>query len=329
MSRITRTAPQPPAQTLAPGGAEASNMPLARDLIALRTRVVDGAWRRTDAKAGLAGAHRTAFTGRGMEFAEVRAYRPGDDLRNVDWRHTARRGRPFTKLFQDEREHPVLVFVDLGPTMQFGSRVAFKSVIAARAAALLAWAAVEAGDRIGGVVWNGRTHREIPPRGRETGALALIRALTSSAAAYATSDRPAPSASREGAMLALARALRPGTHAVLISDFQAPGACSNISRLRAGSGLSLIQVFDPLESTPPPAGVYRVADGDTEQTLDLRGDAARAVYGEPFRRRSAQLAATARHCGATLIQLATNDDPADVLRALIAPLHPRAQWRAP
>lgn len=328
MSRIAWPSLQPPAQILAPVGADAAITPSTRDLLALRARVADGAWRRTAAKALLAGAHRTVFTSRGMEFAEVRAYRPGDDLRNMDWRHTARRGRPFTKLFQDERERPILLFVDLGPTMQFGSRVAFKSVIAARIAALLAWAAVEAGDRIGGFVWNGRTLRESPPRGRESGALALIRALTESAGESATSCPEVPSPAPERAMLAFARATRPGTHAVVISDFQTPDTTSHLALLRAGAGLSLVHVFDPLEATPPPAGVYRVDDGRTAQTLDLRAEAAREAYGEPFRLRSAQLAATARRCGATLVQLSTNDDPLGVLHTIVAPHYPRAQRQA-
>lgn len=323
MSRTARPYPQPPSQRLAPGDADAATTPSTRDLLALRARVADGAWSRMGASGQLAGIHRTTLPGRGLEFAEVRAYRPGDELRNMDWRHTARSGRPFTKLFQDERERPILVFVDLGPTMRFGTRVAFKSVIAARIASLLAWAAVEAGDRIGGIVWNGRTQREVPLRGREAGALALIHALTESASESSTPGLAASSTHADNALCALARAVRTGAHTVLISDFQAPGTTSHLARLRAGAGLALVQVFDPLEATPPPAGIYRVTDGDGEQTLDLRGAAAREAYGEPFRLRCAHLAATARRYGATLIRRATNDDPVDVLRAIIAPPHPR------
>lgn len=328
MSRTARPYLQPPSPKLAPGGADPATTPSTRDLLALRARVADGTWQRTGARGQLAGIHRTPLPGRGMEFAEVRAYRPGDELRNIDWRHTARRGRPFTKLFQDERERPILVFVDLGPTMRFGTRVAFKSVIAARIAALLAWAAVEAGDRIGGIVWNGRTQREVPFRGREAGALALIHALTESACESPTPHLATSSAEADDALRAVARAVRTGAHTVLISDFQAPGTTSHLAHLRAGAGLALVQVFDPLEATPPPPGIYRIADGHCEQTLDLRGAAAREAYGEPFRLRGAQLAATARRCGATLIRLATHDDPVDVLRAIIAPANPCLRGRA-
>ncbi len=113
------------------------------------------------------GPYASPFKGRGIDFAEVRAYLPGDDIRNIDWRVTARTGQPHTKLFREERERPVLLLVDLGASMRFGTRVAFKSVLAARAAALLGWAAVGHGDRVGGVVFAGQEHQELRPLGRE------------------------------------------------------------------------------------------------------------------------------------------------------------------
>lgn len=87
-----------------------------------------------------------------MEFDEVRVYHPGDDVRTIDWRVTARTGRPHTKLFQEERERPVLVLVDVRAGMRFGTRDCFKSVLAAKAAAVLAWIGIGGGDRVGGLV---------------------------------------------------------------------------------------------------------------------------------------------------------------------------------
>ncbi len=86
-----------------------------------------------------------------MEFDEVRLYQPGDDARDIDWRVTARRGRPHTKVYREEREMPVMLLVDLGPGMFFGTRRQFKSALAARAAALCAWAAMQAAA--GSAVW--------------------------------------------------------------------------------------------------------------------------------------------------------------------------------
>ena len=93
-----------------------------------------------------AGGYRSAYRGRGLEFDEVRAYQTTDDARTIDWRVTARRGRPHTKIFREERERPVLVLVDLHPGMYFGSRLRFKSVLASQAAALIAWAAEQSAD---------------------------------------------------------------------------------------------------------------------------------------------------------------------------------------
>ena len=117
------------------------------------------------------GGHLSRFRGRGMEFDESRIYQPGDDPRNMDWRVTARSGRPHVKLFREKRERPVWLLVDIGPRMRFGTRVAFKSVIAARAAALLAWAAADRGDRVGGMVFDESRSFERRPATRAHGLL--------------------------------------------------------------------------------------------------------------------------------------------------------------
>ena len=111
----------------------------------------------------LAGGYRSKFRGRGMDFDEVRLYQPGDDIRNIDWRVTARTGKPHTKLFREERERPLFLLLDQSKHLFFGSRVAFKSVIAARAASLLIWASITAGSRIGAVLFDDSGHLEHRP----------------------------------------------------------------------------------------------------------------------------------------------------------------------
>jgi Protein of unknown function DUF58 len=128
-------------------------VPTLEDLLVLRA--VARGWSLhapVAARAALLGSHRSAYRGRGLEFQEVRPYVAGDDPRSIDWRVTARRGRPHTKLFQEERERPVWVVVDLHAGMFFGSRRQLKSTVALRAAALLAWAAEMGGDRVGAVI---------------------------------------------------------------------------------------------------------------------------------------------------------------------------------
>ena len=129
-------------------GSDGGTLADLQSLIALR-----GEARRLDIAprgkvlATRSGGHLSRFRGRGVEFDESRVYQPGDDPRNMDWRVTARAAQPHVKLFREERERPVWLLVDMGPRMRFGTRIAFKSVIAAHAAALLAWAAVDQGDR--------------------------------------------------------------------------------------------------------------------------------------------------------------------------------------
>ena len=135
------------------------------DLIALRYGARNlQIGKRKRALSVLAGPNKSNFRGRGIDFEEVRGYQPGDDIRTIDWRVTARTGSAHTKLFREERERPVLLVVDQRNSMFFGSQHCFKSVLAAQLASLLAWSALNNGDRVGGLVFNDNQHREFRPR---------------------------------------------------------------------------------------------------------------------------------------------------------------------
>ena len=119
-----------------------------------------------------------------------RGYQAGDDVRNMDWRVTARSGRAHVKVYQEERERPVVVMADFGPGMFFATEGVFKSIVVTRAAALIAWAAIEKGDRIGALLYNGSHHELRPTRGQR-GALHLIRELMKAVDEYIpTPERP-------------------------------------------------------------------------------------------------------------------------------------------
>jgi uncharacterized protein (DUF58 family) len=132
---------------------------------------------RRPARSMHTGAHRSIQRGRGLEFQEVRPYVAGDDPRSIDWRVTARRGRPHTKLFREERERPVWLLADLHAGMFFGTRKQLKSAVVLRAAALLAWTAAAGGDRVGAVVIGSSSSRIVPPRAREAGVLPVLATL--------------------------------------------------------------------------------------------------------------------------------------------------------
>src|SRR4051812_8187740 len=139
-----------------------------------------------------AATHASRFRGRGVDYVESRAYQPGDDIRQMDWRLTARSGRPHTKVFQEEREQSVLLLVDCNASMHFGSRVRFKSVQAARTAALVAWAAVHGGDRVGALGFGPGLNAEVKPGGGPRGALQVLRALVAWNAITATGGAGEP-----------------------------------------------------------------------------------------------------------------------------------------
>ena len=282
-----------------------------QELIGLRAHPHASWVRRAVRSATAPGTHTSSRKSRGMEFSESRPYQSGDDVRTLDWRQTARRGRPYTKLFQEEHERPVQLLVDLGPSMRFGTRVAFKSVVAARAAALLAWRAVADGDRVGGLLWNGGDMRVLRPQGRHHGALTLIGGLAAASAAT-----PATHALSLSAPLStMARTLRPGSLMVIISDFNMLDSDAQrlIVALSKTSELVLLHVYDRFEAEAPPPGSYRITDGQRSLVLDLRSDAARSAYGAAFAERRLALEKLARRDGVTLMPLATHLAPETVL----------------
>ncbi|MDO6678356.1 DUF58 domain-containing protein [Shewanella sp. 4_MG-2023] len=133
--------------------------------------------KRSRAKASLAGHRSSLIKGRGMEFAEVRHYQNGDDVRTIDWRVTARTGKAHTKLFVEERERPIILLVDLSHSLFFGSSLLLQSVQAAHVAATLGWNAINHGDRLGALIASETEHVELKPRSRRQGILQLTSAL--------------------------------------------------------------------------------------------------------------------------------------------------------
>src|SRR4029077_9436130 len=131
----------------------------------MRLRVAGEALQLTAPRVRVAvsGGHLSPYKGRGVEFDESRLYQPGDDLRTIDWRVTARTGKPHTKVFREERNRPVFVWLDLRRPMLFATRGAYKGVRAAEIAALIAWSAVANGDRLGGLVFSEAEHHELRP----------------------------------------------------------------------------------------------------------------------------------------------------------------------
>ncbi len=250
------------------------------------------------------GGHLSRFRGRGVEFDESRVYQPGDDPRNMDWRVTARSGQPHVKVFREERERPVWLLVDVGESMRFGTRVAFKSVIAAQAAALLAWAAADKGDRVGGLVFDETRHFERRPVARTRGLLPLLKAL---------SEAPIPGedgghSSVSSAADHLTHLVRPGSLVFLLSDFAGIHADDGawLARLARGSEVVMVHIFDAIDVEIPPAGLYPVSDGNQRGVLDTAAQRVQASWRQHYADRVTTLQTLSQHHRAHLIDLRTD-----------------------
>lgn len=275
--------------------------------------------RRLPARSSITGGHASRFRGRGMDYLESRAYQPGDDIRSMDWRVTARTSHAHVKLYQEERERPVVVMIDLGPGMFFATQGAFKSVIAARAAALIGWAAIQNGDRIGAFLFNGG-HHELRPLGGQRGVMRLIRQLvtaTDPAVALAGPGRDAQSSHLNEALLRLHRVARPGSLVFILSDFYAINADTrrHLQRLRQHNDIVACQIVDALELTPPPAGRYAITDGAETGLLDTRSVTRRRAYADYFSDHHQAVRQLMQQSAVPLQRIATTDDVAQALRA--------------
>ena len=274
--------------------------------------------RRSRALAQLAGRQRSNFRGRGLEFEEVRGYQAGDDIRAIDWRVTARTGAAHTKLFHEERERPVLLLVDQRAAMQFGSRHCFKAVLAAELAALLAWSALGASERIGALlVWEER-HRELRPRNSRRSVLALLAALAGSDDGAASGAEPLSFADM---LLTARRIARPGSSLFLISDFHdaaAEGAREQLFQLARHTEITAIHCADPLEETLPPPGRYAVTDGSARCELDTALPALRRAFEAERRALREQLREQLQRLAIPLLEASTDASPLRTLQRYFA-----------
>ncbi|MGN6512061.1 MAG: DUF58 domain-containing protein [Lysobacteraceae bacterium] len=251
--------------------------PALADLVALRA-LAQGRRTATRGRFGSSGHALSPLRGRGMEYAESREYAHGDDARHIDWRLTARSGRPHTKLFQAERERLTLLVADTAPTLYFGTRVRFKSVQAARAGALAAWIAVRDGDRVAALRGSARE----PPVAPASGARGALRVLDALVRWYARP--PADDAGLAVAIDHARRLLRPGSRLVVLAD---PASVASVPAerwpaLALHNEVIVLLLADPLELDPPRSALPFLADGHRVE-LDLAAPAQRQGWKQAFR----------------------------------------------
>jgi uncharacterized protein (DUF58 family) len=202
-----------------------------------------------------AGEYRSVFRGQGMEFAEVRAYEPGDDFRAIDWNVSARLASPYVKTFTEERELTLMLVVDQSGSTRFGEPVS-KGALAIEVGAVLALAAAHHNDRVGALLFADEVERVIPPAKGRRHALRVIRDLVAFA--------PAGRRTNLGASLSYAsRLLRHRAIVAVLSDFLAEGWEKPLRRLAARHEVVAIVIEDPRELELPESGWIEMADAET------------------------------------------------------------------
>lgn len=266
----------------------------------------------------LAGRHASRLRGRGLNFEEIRRYLPGDDIRNMDWRVTARTRKPHVRVYTEERDHPVLLLIDQRQNMFFGSRRAMKSVVAAEAAALAAWRVFFQGDRVGAIVFNDHDIIEIKPHRSRNQVVRILEAITRlnhqlSAESIVT---PNPAMVNE----VLHRALRLASHDYLImsiSDgFGVDGDTFCLgTQIAAHNDVIVVFIYDVLEAALPNAG--RLVFGQAGRQLEVDSAAAtlRQKFNTRFHDRFDSIQHFCRQRRVPRITINTEEDVAEQVRA--------------
>ena len=290
--------------------------PTMPELLSLRARageLASGARRRSADRD--AGTRHSPVRGRGMDYAESRAYAAGDDVRHIDWRVTARSGELHTKLFAPERERTSAVVVDTAAAMGFGTRACYKTVAAARLAALFVWAAVAQGDRICAASF-GRHGGLIPSLAGRRGALRALDAICRWSS-QAIADTPSET-TLSVTLDSLARGLNSGAHVLLVVDQRSvdEDAERALRRLRRHHDVMAVVLVDAFERSRLPSGVYRVAAlaGEAQLVVEADGE---APWQQAWRMAQESAVWRLRKVGAGAMIARSDQDPVQVLRDLL------------
>lgn len=293
------------------------------ELIALRLRVPRAPRLHTaTARASRAGGHASRLRGRGMDYLESRAYQAGDDVRHLDWRLTARSGELHTKLFQEERERSLMLLLDCNSGMYFGTRQRYKSVQAARAAALAAWYAAQAGERVGVLAFGAcrdSQRAETGPRGALSVCGALARWDQDLASQSRSQWADHSTEKLDAALQRMWSLLQGASRILLISDGQACGeaAQARLLPLCRYSRVAVLTVADVLERSLPPAGRYPLEHDGRREMVDLGSSAARRDFLHTLGAGPARLTQLSTALGLQHRVIDTGSDPLAAVAALL------------
>ncbi|MDF2233609.1 DUF58 domain-containing protein [Albimonas sp. CAU 1670] len=291
---------------------------------------------RQPARSALNGRHASRLRGRGLTFEELRAYVPGDDVRAIDWKATARMGEPFVRVTTEERDRPALIVVDQRMSMFFGSVLNMKAVTAAEAAALAAFRIADQGDRVGGIVFGDAHLAEIrPARGRA--ALDRFLAALAEANGMLAADAPTLAPTPLAQVLRAVARIAPRNHLIVVlSDFDAGGEEGGegpdpaaeeetrrlVSALARRNDLVLGLVSDPFAQDLPAGLRLSVSDGELQAEVNTADSRAHRSLREMARGRLAAVLDWQRSLGVSVLPLTTAEETTPQMRRLMG-LAPR------
>ena len=278
---------------------------------------------RKKASSAISGLHDSRFRGRGMDYQESRVYQAGDDIRNMDWLVTARTGTAHTKLFQEERERPIHIIMDTNTSMAFGTRKEFKSVTAAKAAALLAWAAVKNGDRVGVMSYgkNGIHHEK--PVGGKRGMMRLIAHLVQADSKGSDANK---STLLQDALKRLRTIIRPGSLVIIVSDFYHLGdeAKRHLIQLNKHNDVLGLFIADVFEINKPLPGVYGIENNGDTVVLNAKKHKDVENMHDRQNQHLENIYENIQKSGVSVIPIMTNDKLQDKIKQAIKV--PAAAW---
>ncbi|MEO1614660.1 MAG: DUF58 domain-containing protein [Planctomycetota bacterium] len=266
----------------------------------------------------LSGRHASRIRGRGLNFEKIRAYQPGDDVRTIDWKVTARTRTAHTRVFTEERDRPVLVLVDQRMGMFFGTRRYMKSVVAAKLAALAAWRVIDQGDRVGAIVFGDQLAEAFSPRRSRQRVAEILKSVVRMNRSLSADSPVRGNANALGQ--AIEKASRLATHdylVVVISDFHGldERAIENLTRIAHRNDLIGLLVHDPSASEFPISQRMTVSDGELQ--LEVTGPRQTKRILEATSGRLTRVLSLQRDLHAPMLPISTADEVLPQLRRLM------------
>jgi uncharacterized protein (DUF58 family) len=273
----------------------------------------------------LAGRRASRLRGRGMDFEEIRAYQPGDDVRSIDWKVTARTRKPHTRVFTEERDRPALVIVDQRINMFVGTTRAMKSVVAAELAAAAAWRTFAQGDRLGGLVFDDDDVVALRPHRSRDAVTRLLKTVATKNQALRVGGGVTTNPGRLDEVLARADRLAGHDHLVMVfSDFDGVGdeTRQHVSQLARRNDVLLFLVHDPAALDLPTSGRLVVSDGDLQVEVDLGTGTGRRRMLEYTEGRIQRVLGWQRELGVPVLPIDTGSDPLKQVGRLLGSVPP-------